>query len=269
MAAAASADAAKSVTLFTPIVEDDLEKVDYTTTVVLNAKGYNKKAWEEKGEAWFQLRDPLANYKEGMSAPPPAPPPAEIDEDVPDFFIAFPRAKFCEVSEHVKRLVEVFEQTGEHRPISLGEITPEALLLLAEFMKGHMDGKLREIPKPMRDHVRTYLSDQDKEWVNKWVNFDNVYDNWLLFRMVDTAEVLLYEDFSTVVAAVLGECLKDKTVSQLRKFFHEKDPHGGFSPEEEKALMQQCRESWPESKHLFDVAQDDAEGEKKEDAADK
>jgi hypothetical protein len=139
-------------------------------------------------------------------------------------------------------------------------------VLLADFMKNHMDGKLREIPKPMRDHVRTYLSDQDKEWVNKWCNFDNVYDNWLLFRMVDTAEVLLYEDFSTVVAAVLGECLKDKTVLALRRFFHEQDPHGGFTPEEEKALMQQCRASWPESKHLFDAAPDE-EGDKKADGA--
>lgn len=257
MAAAAAADSAattKGAQLFVPL--KSLDDVDYETQVVINAKGPDRKAWDEKGEKWFVLRDPLANYKEGMSAPPPAAPPVEIDEDAPDFWIAFPRAKFCEVSEHVKRLVDVFESSGEHRPIDLGEMSPEALTLLAEFMKNHMDGKLREIPKPMRDHVKTYLSDADKEWVAKWINFDNVYDNWLLFRMVDAAEVLLYEDFSTVVAAVLGECLKDKKVSELRKFFHETDPHGGFTPQEEAALMKSCRESWPESKHLFDVALD-------------
>jgi len=109
----------------------------------------------------------------------------------------------------------------------------------------------------MRDHVKSYLTQTDQAWVTKWINFDAVYDNWLLFRMVDAAEVLMYEDFSTIVAAVLGECLKDKKISDLRRFFHETDPHGGFKPEEEKQLYKACRESWPESKHLFDVAPDD------------
>ena len=252
-----SADAAPANTgapLFKRLSADELKKVDYTKQVVLNAKGYPKKQWDEKGEKYFILRDPLANYKEGQDVPPP-PPPQEIPEDVEDYFVAFPRAKFCEVSEHIKRLVDVQEKAENFEPIAVAEITPEAINLLAEFMSNHITEKLREIPKPMRDHVRTYLSDQDKAWVSKWINFDNVYENWLLFRMIDTAEILSYEDFSTVVAAVLGECLKDKKVSELRRFFHETDPHGGFEPEEEKKLMKQCRESWPESKHLFDVAE--------------
>ena len=250
------AAAAAGVEMFKKLTADELKNVDYTKQVVLNAKGYDKKAWDEKGEKYFILRDPLANYKEGQEVPPP-PPPVEIPEGIPDFCIAFPRAKFCEISEHIKRLVDVQEEQQSFGPIEISEITPEALNLLSEFMKNHLTDKLREIPKPMRDHVKTYLSDTDKTWVAKWINFDNVYDNWLLFRMVDTAEILSYEDFSTVVAAVLGECLKDKKVSELRKFFHESDPHGGFSAEEEKKLMKQCRESWPESKHLFDVAQDE------------
>jgi len=257
--AAPAADAKTVAPLFVKLA--NLDDVDYTTQVVINAKGRDKKSWDEKGDKYFILRDPLANYKEGMEAPPPVPPPMEIDETVPDFFVAFPRAKFTEVSEHVKRLVDVFEESGQHRPIQIGEISPEALLLLAEFMKNHLTQKLYEIPKPMRDHVNTYLTDQDQAWVAKWVNFSNVYDNWLLLRMIDAAEVLMYEEFSTIVAAVLGECLKDKKVSELRRFFHEKDPHGGFTPDEEKSLMKQCREAWPESKHLFVVGLDAGEAD--------
>ena len=256
-APAAAADAATKeiAPFYEPLA--NLDKVNYAEQVVINAKALNKKGWDAKGEKYFILRDPLADYKEGMTEPPPPPPPLAADPNVPDFFIAFPRKRICEVSEHINRLVSIFEAAEQHRPVVIAEVAPEALVLFAEFCKNHATDKLKEIPKPMRDHVRTYLTEADKAWVAKWVNFDDHYDNWTLFRMVDTAEVLMYEDFSTMVSAVLGECLKDKKISELRRFFHEKDPHGGFTPAEEKSLMKQCRESWPESKHLFDVAMDE------------
>lgn len=240
--------------MFVKLTEEQLAQVDYTKQVVINAKARDKKAWDEKGDKYFILRDPLADYKESQEMPAP-PPPAEIEEGLPDFCIAFPRGKLTEVSEHIKRLVDVQEKSDRFEPIQIGEITPEALNLFAEFVKNHLTDKLREIPKPMRDQVKTYLTDTDKAWVDKWINFNNIYDNWLLFRMVDVAEILSYEEFSSVVAAVLGECMKDKKVSELRRFFHETRPNGGFSAEEEAKLMKQCRESWPESKHLFDVSE--------------
>lgn len=215
-----------------------LKDVSYVNQIVINARASRKK---ESDSNWFTIKDPLSDTD-------------TTDDRSQNFYMAFPRVKMCEVSDFIKRYTD---KNGNCQPIEMTEVTPGALMLVAEFMQLHMTNKLREIEKPIASAL-TCLSESDLQWVFSWMplrqGVQAHYDNWMLFRMLDAAEAFQYDDLTTIVAVVLAECIRGKNIIDLRRFFHERNANGGFTKEEESILLSQCREAWPESRHLFVTA---------------
>jgi hypothetical protein len=249
---------------------ESIEGVNYNTHVVIDARAPRKNVWDELNAKYYAIKDPTRFdrdlpdledpdedntniYGESLNLEGPA------GISSTSYYMAFPRLKMFEFSLRAKNITEDREKRGKSLgPIKMINMTPEALDLLAEFMQIHLSNKIKEIEKPMKKKVTEYLSPEDRRWVAKWMDLDkgpeSHYDNWLLFRMVDMAEALEFDDLTTIVAGVLGECIKGKPVLDLRRFFHEHHPNGGFTEEEEYTLMSQCRQTWPENANLFNTA---------------
>jgi tetratricopeptide (TPR) repeat protein len=222
-----------------------LDGADYVRCIVVKISGMSKERWEEtQTSPGLSLKDPSDS---------------ESPTQRSTCYYLVPR-NLNHPSIYLRRLINQNKEPT-NLPVDLDRaINPEAFARYVEFTNKFKDWSFDKIfPKPLLRPLLEELSVliEARDWINSIIDFNAMDNNWLLLRMVEAAEKLSDKQFSIIVEAMLGECLRriitTGNLLVLRKFFHERHPTGGFTSEEENRLLLSARIAHPLYSRLFNT----------------